>query len=452
MRGIPVAELRERFSVVDGDIHIDGYGLVAATARHEARPFVHIYRGGNPIMLQLHRLRWILEYGWLPVGNRKDLLPGRVYYELDHVDGVTTNYRIDNLEVVTHEENMRRSFVKRGGKKIQSRRKALSANPPCATHTRYESDSDVQEQYPGISIERGFQGSEGFIPIEELREAFVHHDGALWREKDGGWDMVKTRGTGSNIQVRYDGGESGRNHKRVLAHHLVWALERSWVPARGCGYRFSAVNGDLRDYRLENLAVVKELRDGKTKALSKFRAQSKLLRTDKSLTAGSWQYKGLWEGFAGRVREAAEGRRREAWRLVDESVDLAALAEQYPGLRIERSLNGIDIDSFREGFRMAEGQVMRRKVWTGLSAVEHGRVFATYQGKYSIQASRLAWLLEYGWVPAARTPKGGVRYVIHHVNGDPRNNHINNLRCVTNAENIALVEEWPNRPGSGNTA
>lgn len=445
-RGIPLVALRERYQVDGDEIHIDGYGPVAANATHQVRPNVTMMWRGKPVMLQLHRLRWILEHGWLPVGKRPELRPGRVYYELDHVSGDTADYSIDNLECVTHAENMRRSFEKRRREKVQPKRKALLAEPPCPKHARFESDDEIQESHPGIRVERGFQGSEGFIPIEEWREAFRFKDGEFWRKKDGGWRKVKIKAATEVILIRYDCGEDGRNHRRVLAYQLAWALERGWAPAPGCGWRFTAVNGDLRDFRLENLLVVKELGNSKTKALRKARRRSKSLRTDKSLTTAPWHNKELWTDLADRVKAGAERRRRDAWREIDEAVDLAELRGVYPGVRIQRSLNGISLDSFREVFYLQDGQVARRNGMPIRPYNKHGRHLVMFRRKY-VDMGRLTWLLAKGWVPAAQTPKGEVWHVIHHADSDPRNNHPDNLECVTAAENIALVKEWPNRPG-----
>jgi len=97
-----IDELREHFELVDDKVYRKtAEGLVPAKEHSNGKGYVCVRHAGP--LIKSHRLIWMLHYGYNPI-------------ILDHINGDTTDNRIENLREVTHRENLQNQHKHREGK------------------------------------------------------------------------------------------------------------------------------------------------------------------------------------------------------------------------------------------------------------------------------------------------------------------------------------------------
>ena len=97
------AKIKRMFTYKDGDLVFKGGQLAGKIDKRDGRAYVVIGR----IKYLEHRLIYIFHHGDI---NSKSLV-------IDHIDRNTKNNRIENLRLVTHQENMFNKETKKGYRK-----------------------------------------------------------------------------------------------------------------------------------------------------------------------------------------------------------------------------------------------------------------------------------------------------------------------------------------------
>jgi len=96
-----IEELREHFKLVDGKVYRKTIEGLVPAKEHGNNGYVCVSHAGT--LIKSHRLVWMLHYGYTPL-------------LLDHVNGDTTDNRIENLREVTIRENAQNQQMHRDGK------------------------------------------------------------------------------------------------------------------------------------------------------------------------------------------------------------------------------------------------------------------------------------------------------------------------------------------------